>query len=178
MARPERPGQVSPGFTPRPSLSEVAGWLQQRRTWGSVAGVHTSAFVERPVHPLGGSPIRDDTWAGVAGVHTSAFVERPSETSRSASIQFKVSPGFTPRPSLSARSSTAVIGAARDGVAGVHTSAFVERGAPLGHDRDEPVRVAGVHTSAFVERTPLRWCRGNGAGQSVAGVHTSAFVER
>ena len=37
---------VSPGFTPRPSLSEVDGRGLRHRQDG-VAGVHASAFVER-----------------------------------------------------------------------------------------------------------------------------------
>ena len=111
--------------------------------------------------------------AGVAGVHTSAFVERPNAFWRSSATG-PVSPGFTPRPSLSGRGNTAY-SRLGGGVAGVHTSAFVERrnGAGLGR---LIFRVAGVHTSAFVERS-LPILRAY-LTMGVAGVHTSAFVER
>ena len=88
-------GRVSPGFTPRPSLSDCG--RETRSLFDtSVAGVHAPAFVERT------SAIAM-TWAGncVAGVHAPAFVERASGSRRS-SLPCRVSPGFTPRPSLSA----------------------------------------------------------------------------
>ena len=86
--------RVSPGFTPRPSLS--AGQQSARpRMPGGVAGVHAPAFVERTAcstsRPRGRS---------VAGVHAPAFVERGS-SSRRSNTACRVSPGFTPRPSLS-----------------------------------------------------------------------------
>ena len=68
---------VSPGFTPRPSLSGVMrrGSAVQRHAGSRVAGVHAPAFVER-------SRLRNaDTIFG----------------------ELSVSPGFTPRPSLSVR---------------------------------------------------------------------------
>ena len=134
---------VSPGFTPRPSLSDemLAG---ARRLHGGVAGVHTSAFVERcsarwsPDVPLPVSP---------------GFTPRPSLSEPTGPQRFpreRVSPGFTPRPSLS------------DG--------------SLGRRGRRPVCVAGVHTSAFVERACRLPCLPR--GRRVAGVHTSAFVER
>ena len=86
-----------------------------------------------------------------------------------------VSPGFTPRPSLSdplPMSEEKV----SPGVAGVHTSAFVERQWPASPHPSRINRVAGVHTSAFVERDDLIALAKPAGG--VAGVHTSAFVER
>ena len=63
---------VSPGFTPRPSLSGLCP-RRSPRSFIRVAGVHAPAFVERagtgPVSPIGPS-------SGVAGVHAPAFVER------------------------------------------------------------------------------------------------------
>ena len=87
--------------------------------------------------------------ARVAGVHTSAFVERGSALHAWMRVRL-VSPGFTPRPSLSAsRIAYQAVGA--HGVAGVHTSAFVERSNANGLVHFD-YGVAGVHTSAFVER--------------------------
>ena len=86
-----------------------------------------------------------------------------------------MSPGFTPRPSLSGQCERIVGRACVRRVAGVHAPAFVERGRPpasCGRTRS----VAGVHAPAFVER---RWSRGTGRRCSrVAGVHAPAFVER
>ena len=158
---------VSPGFTPRPSLSGPRGQAMHPCA-SRVAGVHTSTFVERsgraPAPPVGSS---------VAGVHTSAFVERSSRAGWSVQ-RFHVSPGFTPRPSLSeTRQYLSCHGGGS--VAGVHTSAFVERTWTTTPARSGS-SVAGVHTSAFVERSTARSC--SPAATSVAGVHTSAFVER
>ena len=87
-------GRLSPGFTPRPSLSERAVRRFACRP-AAVAGVHPPAFVERPSST--------SKWAGatasVAGVHPPAFVERPDSDFGSRGP--RLSPGFTPRPSLS-----------------------------------------------------------------------------
>ena len=121
--------RVSPGFTPRPSLSALRT-VYPSSVLASVAGVHASAFVERgQPRPR---PRRQP--GGVAGVHASAFVERRRATRRS-SRRTTVSPGFTPRPSLSAPQDEPE-GAAGSRVAGVHASAFVERrpGTPPSHE--------------------------------------------
>ena len=160
--------EVSPGFTPRPSLSDLPlGGVHDGG--GGVAGVHTSAFVER-------SGPRTSCCArwGVAGVHTSAFVERrwtrrwrgrgrrvsPGFTPRpslSAGCRprvratFGVSPGFTPRPSLSASLPICRITALRHVSPGFTPRPSLSDAPPGVHEG--PRRgVAGVHTSAFVER--------------------------
>ena len=71
FARMARRPRVSPGFTPRPSLSAVAADRAVNHAGERVAGVHAPAFVERP------------NWRRVVGGDV------------------RVSPGFTPRPSLS-----------------------------------------------------------------------------
>ena len=161
--------RVSPGFTPRPSLSDAPGPAQptssraprvagvhapafvERRSGTAyrprstrVAGVHAPAFVERSRARRG---IAAST--GVAGVHAPAFVERTNARWGSASPRCvagvhapafverrpsgpptcrpTVSPGFTPRPSLSVPGMDATY-TAPTGVAGVHAPAFVERG--------------------------------------------------
>ena len=87
--------RVSPGVTPRPSLS-VDGALGRRLRPGGVAGGHAPAFVERS-----GRWRRPPRAGGVAGGHAPAFVERcPAAGGRASSCP--VSPGVTPRPSLSA----------------------------------------------------------------------------
>ena len=78
---------MSPGFTPRPSLSED-GWAQAAWT------LHVSpGFTPRP--SLSGERVcgNPNCCIGVAGVHTSAFVERTTRPTGGF--------GFTPRPSLS-----------------------------------------------------------------------------
>ena len=62
----------------------------------------------------------------VAGVHAPAFVERARRGIRAASLS-GVSPGFTPRPSLSVRQDVHAAEHHAGGVAGVHAPAFVER---------------------------------------------------
>ena len=125
LSGPRRPAaqrrrRVSPGFTPRPSLSEGRG-RYARNPGPRVAGVHTSAFVER-----------SSGYAAIAKNYevSPGFTPRPS-LSGFPRAEFRgrspVSPGFTPRPSLSAYESRQSIWAKMDGVAGVHTSAFVER---------------------------------------------------
>ena len=88
---------VSPGFMPRPSLSDRRGGCGGVRV-DCVAGVHAPAFVERgwlaPARPVPKvSP---------------GFMPRPSlsgpEAPRRGEGQSDVSPGFMPRPSLSAES--------------------------------------------------------------------------
>ena len=77
-----------------------------------------------------------------------------------------VSPGFTPRPSLSEERLLDRIGLG-GGVAGVHAPAFVERMDVSLSWRLPASRVAGVHAPAFVERVRTsvpsdwitRWCR-------------------
>ncbi len=170
----ETRGQVSPGSTPRPSLSErerpylpgvgggVAGvyapaFVERRPQSAdlvclqSVAGVYAPAFVERREPLLPPAPDR----RGVAGVYAPAFVERRE-------------PLLPPAPD-------------RRGVAGVYAPAFVERicpaceapikkGVPPGStprpslSGDVPaadtvapkLRVAGVYAPAFVERDYAR----------------------
>ena len=184
---------VSPGFTPPPSLSEPGPAARRRHRLQGVAGVHAPAFVERrnPSRTRG-RPAR------VAGVHAPAFVERRSGC-RVSQTSGGVSPGFTPRPSLSGRgcegdlqrhwgvspgftprpslSVDAVPGRRRHVVcvAGVHAPAFVERAATRATSRCRK-GVAGVHAPAFVERSGRSSIRMGGAG--VAGVHAPAFVER
>ena len=111
--------ELSPGFTPRPSLSvkyfgllgalgaPVAGvhapaFVERTTTeaargnrW-SVAGVHAPAFVERSASWA----VPHDAARAVAGVHAPAFVERFTPTQGPTAIS-PLSPGFTPRPSLS-----------------------------------------------------------------------------
>ena len=84
----ERGRHVSPGFTSRPSLS-VSG-DQDRRCVSSVAGIHVPAFVER---------------SDPSAVHVQCR-ERPALSVESALMR-RVSPGFTSRPSLSVRRSSA-----------------------------------------------------------------------
>ena len=135
---------VSPGFTPRPSLSEgFRGAF--RGGQGCVAGVHTSAFVERSRSVDRYGAVR----SSVAGVHTSAFVERASAGGRSAT-RSSVSPGFTPRPSLSVPTHHRV-GTTREVSPGFTPRPSLSVGTLDDHLPDAP-RVAGVHTSAFVER--------------------------
>ena len=138
---------VSPGFTPRPSLSDRRGALPPLRDAGVSPG-----FTPRP-SLSGPHALRDDPPRGcVAGVHTSAFVERttcPTTWTRRPGV----SPGFTPRPSLSARAGRG------GGAVGCVSPGFTPRPSlsavrPFGRTRRGGHRVAGVHTSAFVERSP------------------------
>ena len=168
---------MSPGFTPRPSLSggreraahhgarRVAGvhapafvertqWLASRRRAASVAGVHAPAFVER--RPTRRAPPTTGR-SGVAGVHAPAFVERaPSSTTPPTGAC--VSPGFTPRPSLS----DAGLGDSAGEVVSVspgftpRPSLSVHRVRPAQHGDQR--RVAGVHAPAFVERSVCAVC--------------------
>ena len=115
-----RTGTVSPGFTPRPSLSE-----HERRALSEKRGRVSPGFTPRP-----------------------SLSERQSPQPRP---RRHVSPGFTPRPSLSERQSPQPRPSPAC-VAGVHTSAFVERIRFPSRRRRGPSGVAGVHTSAFVER--------------------------
>ena len=69
----------------------------------------------------------------VAGVHAPAFVERPGSGAWRP-YRDGVSPGFTPRPSLSGplgKTLGAGVMTSFRGVAGVHAPAFVERGLPM-----------------------------------------------
>ena len=121
VRRPDdRDGRVSPGFTPRPSLSGVDVPAADVSWAGRVAGVHarpslsdvgpaepipdvgrvSPGFTPRPSLSAAGDRRPAHRAAGVAGVHAPAFVERRSRWPRSRSSP-RVSPGFTPRPSLS-----------------------------------------------------------------------------
>ena len=95
-----------------------------------VAGVHAPAFVERTTpSPMGVGR------CCVAGVHAPAFVERRNSDAGGVSNP-SVSPGFTPRPLLSAVLPR-LASAEGSSVAGVHAPAFVER--PDGTDEIEVV---------------------------------------
>ena len=76
------------------------------------------------------------------------FMPRPS---LSAHTHTQVSPGFMPRPSLSVDAS---FGSRHclPCVAGVYAPAFVERGRTNFRNRCGTARVAGVYAPAFVER--------------------------
>ena len=85
---------MSPGLTPRPSLSDDAAE-------GCAEADHVSpGLTPRPSlsddHPSRHRPARP----GVAGANAPAFVERDMAPRTSASSG-RVSPGLTPRPSLS-----------------------------------------------------------------------------
>ena len=110
---------VSPGFTPRPSLS--ARRAVQRRL-----GHHVSpGFTPRP-----SLSVAVAARVAVDRAVSPGFTPRPSlsvPTSQADHAAMpQVSPGFTPRPSLSAppRRRVGLVGAR---VAGVHAPAFVER---------------------------------------------------
>ena len=86
---------MSPGFTPRPWLSEAQS-LASRNGKASVAGVYAPALVERqPMRWLAGK-----RGSRVAGVYAPALVERFQLAGRRIAAA-TVSPGFTPRPWLS-----------------------------------------------------------------------------
>ena len=187
--------EVSPGFTPRPSLSDTAV-LQFIGVELGVAGVHAPAFVERAKAK---ELARELT--GVAGVHAPAFVERPlhprTDSLHPHSVAGVHAPAFVDRWTSSAPTPS------RSSVAGVHAPAFVERRKTSPPADSALSSVAGVHAPAFVERsgTPCRWCvtptavspgftpRPSLSGEAeegerdrgdvgVAGVHAPAFVER
>ena len=83
---------VSPGFTPRPWLSDSCVRDGEGR---SVAGVYSPALVER------GNAATITNWrTSVAGVYSPALVERDWYGIPHPPTP-RVSPGFTPRPWLS-----------------------------------------------------------------------------
>ena len=145
---------MSPGFTPRPSLSDGGELRLQhlpRVSPGFTPRPSLSAGEHRPADAA-------DSAAGVAGVHAPAFVERAPFQRPATGRSPEVSPGFTPRPSLSG-------GDRGSDSAGVGVSpGFTPR--PSLSAGDDAVRfrrgpgVAGVHAPAFVERrcasTPTR----------------------
>ena len=138
---------MSPGFTPRPSLSDAhAG--RRVPDHARVAGVHAPAFVERRGRP---------TACATSRQVSPGFTPRPSlsavEVGRDEPGVHQVSPGFTPRPSLSVPV-RAGSGGVESRVAGVHAPAFVERSRDTAGCPGTTVRVAGVHAPAFVERSP------------------------
>ena len=114
---------MSPGFTPRPSLSVRVAASDQAEAVDRVS----PGFTPRP---------------SLSGVEWS-----PPRVSLVG-----VSPGFTPRPSLSAVARGRVPSLRPGGVAGVHAPAFVERAVTTGAGSPKSASVAGVHAPAFVER--------------------------
>ena len=141
ISRPAIP--VSPGFRPRPSLSERHHRGGNRVERG-VAGVPAPAFVERA------RSSRSRTASpSVAGVPAPAFVERrrgPGGSARGS----QVSPGFRLRPSLSDRSRTHRPGGGHVSPGfGPRPSLSEPQGASSLASR---TRVAGVQAPAFVER--------------------------
>ncbi len=141
--------QVSPGFTPRPSLSE--------RDWPEIV-LHarvSPGFTPRP-SLSGADRLRvPDERPGVAGVHAPAFVERASgATNRQHARQ--VSPGFTPRPSLSAVQGAGVCPSGHRVSPGFTPRPSLSDGPAHHRPRAPRGRVAGVHAPAFVERGPNR----------------------
>ena len=135
---------MSPGFTPRPSLSERRP-CPARQPRAGVAGVHAPAFVERLCcHPR----LNRAEWV------SPGFTPRPSLSGKKRDqglTRPEVSPGFTPRPSLSGRPRGAGWEARRDVSPG-----FTPRPSLSGGRRQDDAgvhsRVAGVHAPAFVER--------------------------
>ena len=163
----------SPGFTPRPSLSAYRRRAEPRPPHPGVAGVHAPAFVERVI-----AGVRNLHAGWVAGVHAPAFVERWNCHPPASEMPIG-SPGFTPRPSLSAETASRRPPRVRGGVAGVHAPAFVERDDSLRRVLDAWLTwVAGVHAPAFVERASAAGLPGGVSFTGVAGVHAPAFVER
>ena len=160
---------MSPGFTPRPSLSAPTRCGAGRRPWVS------PGFTPRP--SLSGARVgTDGSDAGgrVAGVHAPAFVERGRSVILLARRRLQVSPGFTPRPSLS--------GAVRAGRgAGVRVSpGFTPRPSLSGRERDSAGQGHRV-SPGFTPRPSLsepERCGAHDWRASVAGVHAPAFVER
>ena len=193
---------MSPGFTPRPSLSAV-GYGSGGLPLGCVAGVHAPAFVERRWSRTASTK----TSTSVAGVHAPAFVERPTEKGFDLARELPASVAGVHAPAFVERWRTADVSAilgrrvlpstkTSTSVAGVHAPAFVEREKGLAR-----LRVAGVHAPSlsdpdrrrlghprprvspgFTPRPSLsedhgcaaRW----GLTGGVAGVHAPAFVER
>ena len=86
-----------------------------------------------------------------------------------------MSPGFTPRPWLSARGIDRTRAPLVSRVAGVHAPALVERARRVRSAQRMP-GVAGVHAPALVERASSG--PASGRPSSVAGVHAPALVER
>ena len=162
--------RVSPGFTARPSLSGL-----QRRPRGRRPPRRVSpGFTPRP--SLSGPAARGRAWSWrrVAGVHAPAFVERSGRGLHPPPGQ--VSPGFTPRPSLSAlRMRTRPCWNPRVSPGFTPRPSLSGGGHPRRPDHHRG-RVAGVHAPAFVERTTR--VSTPPAPSCVAGVHAPAFVER
>ena len=149
---------VSPGLTPRPSLSGLPRGAGHALP-GRVAGVDSPAFVERRA---------PSTATSRARAVSPGLTPRPSlSVLKVDGIRRRlvvVSPGLTPRPSLSAPEPAQESGSA-EGVAGVDSPAFVERLSTVGSSWLTH-RVAGVDSPAFVERdrpstgrVPARRCR-------------------
>ena len=190
--RPTPARLVSPGFTPRPSLSVRDVELSEPARCPRVAGVHAPAFVERA---CACESMVDFSWV------SPGFTPRPSLSEggpQRRKRHRRVSPGFTPRPSLSGRQrDLRVVSGLR--VAGVHAPAFVER------RRYPPPTRACLVSPGFTPRPSLSGGavdrRDAGArvspgftprpslsgdqpaihrvpGPGVAGVHAPAFVER
>ena len=90
-----KPHRVSPGFTPRPSFER-----ERKTSWSSNSGTVSPGFTPRPSLSDQGRADDGRGLPGIAGVHAPAFVERPSSTPGSPSSRC---------------------------VAGVHAPAFVER---------------------------------------------------
>ena len=161
---------VSPGSTPRPSLSAVD--LQQPRPRA------------RDVSP--GSTPRPSLSAGkpdlqaLLGLRVSpGSTPRPSLSGSEADrpgCHRQVSPGSTPRPSLSVHHVVAEDGTVGAGVAGVYAPAFVERT----EGRQGPIR--GTVSPGSTPRPSLSAVDDPLAGllpvARVAGVYAPAFVER
>ena len=111
---------------------------------------------------------------GVAGVDSPAFVERRPRLPRTSRCA-RVSPGLTPRPSLS-------VDVARRGhraedlvSPGLTPRPSLSVASCVNHDPDLG-RVAGVDSPAFVER--MCPARARSTKRGVAGVDSPAFVER
>ena len=83
-------GNLSPGFRPRPSLSESQDGLAVAQELPAVAGVSAPAFVERQGIARSKGP--SDT--AVAGVSAPAFVERASRSRPPRGAPRRLSPGF------------------------------------------------------------------------------------
>ena len=195
--RVERDGPapaVSPRFTPRPSLSGLAvravrprrarvaavqapAFVERRSTRSttapcssSVAGVHAPAFVERR-----STTAPTPTPCRVAGVHAPAFVER-RDPRRTSQQHEGVSPGFTPRPSLSAGS-----GWYDCAERGRVSPGFTPRPSLSGGHPVESAEDREVSSPGFTPRPSLSGPAVAGARPGpgvVAGVHAPVFVER
>ena len=185
---------VSPGFTPRPSLS--GDHRQRRARWRADV---SPGFTPRPSLSAEREAVIRTSTPSVAGVHAPAFVERtPDQTGDQVTVPPAVSPGFTPRPSLSdgeprfqaghqrrcrrgSRPGLRLSDAGhpqprrRRGVSpGFTPRPFVERTRPPA----DPVRRVAV-SPGFTPRPSLSGRRtpATSSGSScVAGVHAPAFV--